>query len=145
MLSRVVVFNAGRLAEYELRAELLKKIHTLDQGFFGKMPPGEIMSRVANDLTQVRLLLGFGMLNLGNTILGLMSAAAATLSFSPKLTLAALAPVPLLFLVTVRFARLMYPRQRENQESLGKMSDFLQRSISGARVIKGFHLEPQKK
>src|SRR5262249_27290961 len=59
VLSRVAVFNAGRNAEYELRRVLSAKLLTLGPSFYRRMSVGEIMSRVTNDLTQVRLLLGF--------------------------------------------------------------------------------------
>ncbi|MCH2109537.1 MAG: ABC transporter ATP-binding protein/permease [Polyangiaceae bacterium] len=144
VLSRLVIFNAARIAEYEFRAAILEKIQSLDAGFFQRMSAGEIMSRVTNDLTQVRLLLGFAVLNLINTVFGLVSAFAVTIQISPRLTLAALAPIPLLFLVTKSFASRVYIRQKENQEALGKMSDLVQNSVSGSRVIRSFNLEDEQ-
>src|ERR1700759_2466172 len=64
--SRWYLFNAGRDAEYELRFELLRKLQQLGAAFSRKMPAGEIMSRSTSDLQQVRMLLGFGILNLVN-------------------------------------------------------------------------------
>src|SRR5213075_1107971 len=90
VFSRVAVFNAGRNAEYELRRVLSAKLLTLGPSFYRRMSTGEIMSRVTNDLTQVRLLLGFGMLNVINTVLALISALAVLLPISPKLALAAM-------------------------------------------------------
>ena len=58
--SRWYIFNAGRDAEYELRSELLRKLHQLGAAFYRKMSAGEIMSRSTSDLQQVRMLLGFG-------------------------------------------------------------------------------------
>src|SRR6185369_3110837 len=104
VLSRVAVFNAGRNAEYELRRVLSAKLLTLGPSFYRRMNTGEIMSRVTNDLTQVRLLLGFGMLNVINTVLALISALAVLLPISSKLTLAAMVPLPLLLLVTRWFS-----------------------------------------
>lgn len=144
VLSRVVLFNAGRLAEYELRAALLHRIHRLGPSFFQKMPVGEVMSRATNDLTHVRLLLGFGSLNAVNTVFALVSAASVTLSISPGLTLAAMTPLPLLFYVTRRFSMNLYGRQKANQDALGKMSSMVQTSISGARVVRSFDLEAQQ-
>ncbi len=141
VLSRVAVFNAGRKAEYELRNGLLIHLQKLGSSFFQRMPVGEIMSRVTNDLAQVRLLLGFGVLNAVNTVFGLISAFAVTIGISPNLTLAALSPLPFLMLVTRRFASQIYGRQRQNQEALGEMSDLVQTSIAGSRVIRSFNLE----
>lgn len=141
VLSRVVVFNAGRIAEYELRTALLSRLQKLGTSFYQKMPSGEIMSRATNDLTQVRLLLGFAILNAVNTVFGLVSAFMVMVAVSPRLTLASLAPLPLLFLVTSSFSRQLYSRQKENQEALGQMSDQVQASITGTRVVRSFNLE----
>jgi ATP-binding cassette subfamily B protein len=63
VLSRWYIFNAGRDTEYELRYELLRKLHQLGAAFYRTMPAGEIMSRSTSDLQQVRMLYGFGVLN----------------------------------------------------------------------------------
>ncbi len=144
VLSRLAVFNAGRIAEYELRRALLHRLHKLGPSFFQRMSSGEIMSRVTNDLVQVRLLLGFGVLNVINTPFALVSALAVTLPISPALTLAALSPLPLLVLVTRSFSRQLYSRTRENQEAIGKMSEQVQGSIAGVRVVRCFALEDQQ-
>jgi len=138
--SRLAIFNAGRQAEYELRNGLLARLQILGPSFYQTMPPGEIMSRATNDLTQVRLLLGFAVLNAVNTTFGLISAFAVTMSISPALTLAALAPMPLLVLITRVFGGQIYGRQKANQDALGEMSDLLQTTITGSRVIRSFDL-----
>jgi ATP-binding cassette subfamily B protein len=141
VLSRVVVFNAGRDAEYELRSSLEERLLALGPSFYRRMSTGEIMSRVTNDLAQVRLLLGFGVLNVINTVFALVSALAVTIPISGKLTLAALAPLPLLLLVSRRLSSEFYTRTRDNQAALGKMSSRVQTSIAGVRVIRSFSLE----
>lgn len=141
VMSRVSVFNGGRIAEYELRRVLLDRLQKLGPAFYRQMSTGEIMSRVTNDLTQVRLLLGFGVLNVINTLFALVSALAVTLSLSWKLTLASLATLPLLLLVTRHFSRLIYTRTRANQDAIGKMSESVQSSIAGVRVVRAFNLE----
>ncbi|HEX2879455.1 MAG TPA: ABC transporter transmembrane domain-containing protein, partial [Polyangiaceae bacterium] len=50
ILSRMTIFNAGRIAEYELRKALLYRLHRLGPAFYGRMRTGDIMSRVTNDL-----------------------------------------------------------------------------------------------
>ena len=141
VLSRVVVFNAGRDAEYELRAELEEHLLELGPSFYRRMSTGEIMSRVTNDLQQVRLLLGFGVLNVINTVFALVSALAVTIPISGKLTIAALSPLPLLLLVSRRLSHEFYTRTRDNQAALGKLSARVQTSIAGVRVIRSFSLE----
>ncbi len=141
VLSRISIFNAGRAAEYELRRALHDRLLLLGPSFYRRMRTGEIMSRVTNDLTQVRLLLGFGVLNVINTVFALVSALAVALPISHKLTLAALAPLPLLLLVTRSFSHQFYTRTRENQDALGRMSSRVQSSVAGVRVVRSFGLE----
>jgi ATP-binding cassette, subfamily B, multidrug efflux pump len=141
VVSRLTIFNAGRYAEYELRTALLHHLHRLGPSFYRRMSTGDIMSRVTNDLQQVRGLLGFGVLNLFNTSFGLISALAIMLQFSVKLTLAALAPLPLLLLVMRYYSKRIYLRQRENQDALGDLGARVQSSIAGVRVVRAFSLE----
>src|SRR5215471_2132766 len=142
VLSRILIFNGGRDVEYELRKVLLDRLHVLGPAFYRKMPSGEIMSRATNDLTQVRLLLGFATLNAVNTVLALVSSLAFTMGkVSVKLTLASLATMPLLVVITRGFSKRMFALTRANQAALGKMSDRVQASLAGVRVVKSFALE----
>ncbi len=145
VLSRVAIFNGGRIAEYELRRALLHHLHKLGPSFYRHMSSGEIMSRVTNDLAQVRLLLGFGVLNVINTLFALVSSLSVTISISWKLTLASLSMLPVLMLVTQRFSRLIYTRTRDNQDAIGKMSESVQSSIAGVRVVRSFALEDSER
>ncbi|HKY38868.1 MAG TPA: ABC transporter ATP-binding protein [Polyangiaceae bacterium] len=144
VLSRIAVFNAGRNAEYELRRILSAKLLTLGPSFYRRMNTGEIMSRVTNDLTQLRLLLGFGVLNVINTVLALISALCVLIPMSGKLTLAALVPLPLLLLVTRGFSGQFFTRTRDAQAALGEMSGRVQASVAGVRVVRSFALEERE-
>jgi ATP-binding cassette subfamily B protein len=140
--SRILIFNGGRDVEYELRRVLLDRLHILGPAFYRKMPSGEIMSRATNDLTQVRLLLGFATLNAVNTVFALASSLAFTMGrVSVKLTLASLSTLPLLVIITRTFSKKMFSLTRANQAALGKMSDRVQASLAGVRVVKSFALE----
>jgi ATP-binding cassette, subfamily B, multidrug efflux pump len=141
VLSRITVFTGGRNVEYELRAVLLSRLHKLGPAFFRKMPTGEIMSRATNDLGQVRLLLGFGVLNVVGSLFALASALYVMLHLSGKLTLAALLTLPALMLVTRSFSGKLFKHNRENQEAIGKMSDRVLASLAGVRVVRSFALE----
>jgi ATP-binding cassette subfamily B protein len=138
--SRIVVFSAGRDVEYELRAVLLSRIHRLGPSFFRTTPTGDIMSRATNDLTQVRLLLGFGVLNVLSSVFALVSALYVMVRISWSLTLASLATIPLLWIVTRRFSVAMFQRTKEAQEAMGSMSDRVLTSLSGMRVVRAFGL-----
>ncbi len=139
--SRVVLFNGGRNVEYELRGALLGKLHTLGPSFFRKMPVGEVMSRSTNDLAQVRLLFGFGALNVVNTTFAFVSALGIMIGLSPRLTLASIAVYPPLIFVTRWFSRQMFVRTRDSQDALGKLSDRVQTNLAGVRVVRSFAIE----
>ena len=88
--SRWFIFNAGRDVEYEVRTTLLGRLHRLGAAFYRTMSAGEIMSRSTNDLAQVRLLFGFGVLNIVNVVFAFASALQVMLSISGRLSLARL-------------------------------------------------------
>ena len=142
--SRLVIFFAGRDAEYALRKLFLAHLYRLGPTFYTKYSAGELMSRATNDLTQVRLLLGFGVLNVINTVLALVSALTVMFSISVPLTLASMVTLPMLVLVTRGFAKRIFQRTRDNQESLGRLSDVVQTSISAMRVVRAFGLEAKE-
>ncbi len=139
--SRWFIFNAGRDVEYDLRARLLAHLHKLGAAFYRKMSAGEIMSRASGDLLQVRLLLGFGVLNLVNVIFAFVSALQVMSRISLKLTLASLITFPILLVITRSFSKMMFSKTRSNQETLGRLSDMLQGNLAGVRVVRSFALE----
>ena len=142
--SRVAVFNAGRHAEYELRRALLHQLQRLGPSFYRRLSTGELLSRATNDLTQVRLLLGFAVLNAINTPFALIGALAFMLSISVPLTLASFATLPLLMLAMRYFGKNFYLRTRRNQEALGALSEVVQTSLAGVRVVRSLALEARE-
>ncbi|MEO6953436.1 MAG: ABC transporter ATP-binding protein [Polyangia bacterium] len=141
LASRWYLFNAGRDAEYELRAQLLHKLHRLGTSFYRHMSPGEIMSRATVDLGQVRLLFGFGVLNLLNVVFAFASALQVMLTISGKLTAAAFVTMPFLVLTTRSFSRRIFATVRTNQSELAQLGDLAQRHFAGIRVVRSFAIE----
>ncbi len=139
--SRIVVFNVGRDVEYELRNELLARLHLLGPSFFQRMGTGDIMSRATNDLGQVRLLVGFGVLHVVNSVFAYVGALALMLAISPRLTLFALIPVPLFVLATRYFSRALFRRSRASQEALATLADRAQETLAGIRLVRAFAVE----
>jgi ATP-binding cassette subfamily B protein len=143
--SRWFIFNAGRDAEYELRALLLHRLHRLGTAFYRTMSAGEIMSRSTGDLHQVRLLLGFGILNIVNVVFAFASALQVMVRISMKLTLVSFVMLPLLFVLTRSFSKQMFTRTRSNQDAMGKLSEVLQTNLAGVRVVRSFALERRER
>ncbi len=144
VLSRVTIFTAGRNVEYELRAVLLDRLQRLGPSFFRTMPTGDIMSRATNDLTQVRLLLGFGVMNVIGSLLALVSALYVMTTLSLRLTIASFVTLPFLWLATKSFSIRIFSATRENQEAIGSMSDRVLASLAGVRVVRAFGLAPSE-
>jgi ATP-binding cassette subfamily B protein len=142
--SRWFIFNAGRDVEYELRAVLLDRLHRLGTAFYRRMSSGEIMSRSTGDLTQVRLLFGFGVLNIVNVVFAFTSALQVMLGISGKLTLAAFVMLPMLVLTTRSFSKRLFQRTRANQDALGRLSEMVQGNLAGVRVVRSFALETRE-
>ena len=142
--SRIFIFDAGRNVEYGLRRDVLAHLLHLDAGFYRRHPTGDVMSRLTNDLSSVRLLFGPGILNLLNTALVYATGIMLMLQLSPRLTMLALAPYPIL-LIAVRLAsRRIYRAGRAIQEQLGTMSTAIQEDLAGINVIKHYGLEPAR-
>lgn len=139
--SRIKIFNIGRDVEFEVRDAFLQRLHRLGSSFFEKMPTGEVMSRATNDITQVRLLVGFGLLNIVNTIFAFSLGVGLMWVLSPTLTLYALAPYPLVILITLAFSQRMFRRSLEAQEALGGLADFTQEHLAGMRIVRVFGIE----
>jgi ATP-binding cassette subfamily B protein len=142
--SRWLIFNAGRDVEYEMRKVLLEHLHRLGAAFYRKMSAGEIMSRQGSDLLQVRLLFGFGVLNIANVAFAFASALQVMVRISVTLTLASFVTMPLLIVGTRKMSRAMFARTRENQEAVGELSNVLQKNLAGVRVVRSFALETRE-
>ena len=142
--SRLFIFNAGRDVEYELRGALLARLHRLGTAFYRRMSSGEIMSRSTNDLAQVRLLYGFGVLNIVNVVFGFGSALQVLMSISPTLTVATFVTFPLTVVLTRAFSKRIFEKTRANQAALGRLTDSLQTNLAGVRVVRSFALETRE-
>ena len=141
VLSRVYLFNIGRDVEFELRNELLTSLHRLGASFTRRMSTGDIMSRAINDLGQVRLLLGFGLLNAVNSVVAYASAVGLMLKLSPTLTAYAMIPYPFFVMIARWFSRAMYKRSLEAQQAVGKLSERAQENLAGLRLVRALGLE----
>ncbi len=143
-LSRVHIFYAARDVELDLRCHFFRHLSTLEPAFFANYPVGDLMSRATNDLTQVRLMLGPGLLNVVNTTIVYAAAVPLMLAISTKLTLVTLAVFPVGFLLMRSFGRRLYRRTRAQQQVLGRISDTVQESLAGAHVVRAFAIEEQR-
>src|SRR5256712_10557747 len=139
--SRFIIFNAGRDIEYDLRNDLFRHLETLPLAFYQQRQTGDLMSRMVNDVTAVRMLLGPGLLNFINTPVASVYGLAIMLWFDVRLTLAALAAYPVALLIVKRTSRLLMERTLRVQEGLGELSSRVQENLSGIHVVKSYAAE----
>lgn len=140
-LSRALIFNAGRDVEYELRNDLFAHLLKLPLDFYQRQHTGDLMSRLVNDVTAIRMLLGVGMLNLVNTPLYYVYAVSIMLSLSVPLTILSLLPYPLLLLAVKRVSRRLMEQTLRVQEGLADLSSAVQENVSGMHVVKAYAAE----
>lgn len=138
IFSRTTFLHAARRVEFAIREELYGKLLTLDLPYFSGERTGDILSRFANDLTNVRMLLGFGVLNVINTLVIYGAALALMGSINPLLTACAVAPFPLMILAVKRISRRMFHYSKRAQEELARLSSQAEETISAAPVVRAY-------
>ena len=136
--SRTHILHAGRHIEYEIREDLYAKLISLDMPYFSGERTGDILSRFSNDLTNVRMLLGFGVLNVINTIIVYLSAIFLMGRISPVLTLYAVIPYPLMILLVKRVSHHIFNHSKRAQEELARLSSQVEENVSAAVVVKAY-------
>jgi ATP-binding cassette subfamily B multidrug efflux pump len=136
--SRTHILHAGRHIEYEIREDLFAKLISLDLPYFSGGRTGDILSRFSNDLSNVRMLLGFGVMNVVNTAILYVSAIALMLRISPTLTLYAAIPYPLMILLVKRVSHHIYNHSKRAQEELANLSNQVEENVSAATVVKAY-------
>jgi ATP-binding cassette subfamily B multidrug efflux pump len=139
--SRALIFNAGRDVEYDLRNDLFAHLEKLPLSFYHSQRTGDLMSRVINDISAVRMMLGPGILNFVNAPLYLLYALALMLSMDVRMTLAALVPFPLLILAVAKFRGRILKSSLEVQQQMSNLSSHVQENLSGIHVVKAYTRE----
>jgi ATP-binding cassette subfamily B multidrug efflux pump len=140
-LSRFTIFNTGRDIEYDLRNDLFVHLTHLGSDFYDRHKVGDLMSRLVNDLTAVRMLVGMGVVTFADAPATLTFALIFMLHVSLRLTLAVLTPYVLLMIGIKRLSRSLMVRNLRVQEGLGTIEGKVQESLAGIHVVKAYALE----
>lgn len=142
--SRLLIFNAGRNVEYDVRNDLFDVLSKQAPSFFATMPSGQVMSRAINDLTQVRLLLGPGILNLTNTAIVYGVVIPLLFLADSELAIYCLLPLPLLALGGRAIGRRMFEDSKEAAERLGHLSSKVQENLGGVATVRAYGREAEE-
>ena len=140
-LTRWVVIGISREIEFDLRNDLFQHLEKLSYSYYQRTRTGDIMAKATNDLNAVRMLLGPAIMYSANTIVFTAGALAFMISISPRLTLYAFLPLPVVSIVIQYFGKRIHERFERIQAMFSEISARVQENLSGARVIRAYTQE----
>lgn len=138
---RSLLLGFSRLVELNLRNRIVSHILTLDRGFFQRKPPGNIMALATNDLSSVQLATGMGVVAAVDAIFMGVAAVAFMAYIHPGLTALAVAPMPILAVLTRFLSRRLHRRFKKVQEQFSHLMEFVRSTFSSIRLIKAYNQE----
>jgi ATP-binding cassette, subfamily B, multidrug efflux pump len=138
---RWVLIGISRDIEYDLRNDLLDRLLTMEPEYYVRNRTGELMSRATNDLNQVRMVLGPGIMYSATTLVTMVLAVILMLRLSPTLCLWVLIPVPFGALAVRYFGKLIHSFYEKIQASLATLSAKAQENLTGVRVVRAYAQE----
>src|SRR6266403_661586 len=139
--TRWVLIGVSRDIEFDLRAGLLDRLLLMEPEFYVRNRTGELMSRATNDLNNVRMVLGPGIMYTGQTLMTMILAVIIMARLSPSLTLWVLLPVPIVAVAVRHFGKVIHDLYETIQASLATLSAKVQENLSGVRVIRAYAQE----
>ena len=140
MLTKLVSVQAQYLIT-ELRAEVQRKVLSLPVRFFDNTQSGALVSRVMKDVEGVKSLVGTGLVQLIGGLFTAVVAFVLLIRISPTLTLFSLAPLALFAVVAIKAFSVVRPVFRERGKIEAEVKGRLTETLSGIRIVKGFHAE----
>lgn len=135
---RQTIIVMSRMIEFDLKNEIYSHYQKLDLSFYKRNNTGDLMSRISEDVSRVRMFLGPATMYPIN-IISLFSLIVYTmLSINVKLTLFVLAPLPIMSISIFYISKVIHQKSERVQIQLSKLSTFSQETFSGIRIIKSF-------
>jgi len=138
---RALILGFSRLLERDLRNRLLERLIRLDRPFFNRRTAGEIMALSGNDLANVQMACGIGLVSFFDAFIMTGAALCFMAYIHPGLTLLALSPMPVLALTTGLLSARLHRRYSLVQELFSTMTEFARSTLGGIRLIKAYTQE----
>lgn len=136
---RVLMFGASRRVERDLREDLYRKLTGLSNRFFQHQKTGDLMAYFSNDMDAIRMAVGPGILTTFDAIvMTLMVVIKMIVYVDLKLTLLAMLPLLVILFGGSQYGKAISRRYDRKQAVFGKLTDFVQESVSGIRIVKAF-------
>ncbi len=140
-LMRQTFIVVSRYIEFDLKNEVFKHYEKLCLSFYKKNRTGDLMNRISEDVTKVRMYLGPAIMYSVNTLTLFVIVISYMISIAPTLTLYTLTPLPILSFSIYKLSVSIHKRSTVVQEYLSKLTTFTQESFSGISVIKAYGIE----
>lgn len=139
--ARLILVSISRDVEFDMRNDLFAHLVRLSADFYRKMRTGDIMARATNDLNQVRMMLGPGVMYWAETTLTTILAIAVMASVDWQMTMIALIPAPLVSFVVVYFGQKIHKRFEKIQAQFSDISSRVQENLNGVRIVRAYAQE----
>lgn len=143
-LMRQTLIVMSRHIEFDLKNEVFRQYENLSQNFYKQNRTGDLMNRISEDVSKVRMYVGPAVMYTINTFIRFAIVIAYMYNVSPRLTLYTLLPLPILSYAIFKLSSEINIRSTVFQQYLSKVSSFTQEIFSGIRVIKAYSLENQQ-
>ena len=140
-IMRQTLINVSRFIEFDLKNEIFQKYQELNMKFYKNNRVGDLMNRISEDVSKVRMYVGPALMYTINTISLFIIIITYMISIDPKLTLYTIAPLPILSFLIYKLSRQINIKSKKVQESLSKLTTFSQESFSGISIIKSNTIE----
>lgn len=141
---RQTIINVSRHIEFDLKNTIYDHYQKLSLRFYKQNRTGDLMSRISEDVSRVRMYVGPALMYSVNTITLFVIVISYMVSVAPKLTLYTLLPLPILSVMIYKLSKAIHERSTLVQQMLSQLSTFAQESFSGVNVIKSYAIEPNR-
>ena len=135
---RQTIIVMSRLIEYDVRKDIYLHYQTLDQAFFRRNKTGDLMARITEDVSKVRMYLGPGILYAMNLLTLFILVVSSMIRVNIELTIYTLAPLPLLSISIYYISNIINKKSEIIQRQLSKLNSIAQEIYSGIRVVKSY-------
>ncbi|MDR7210028.1 ABC transporter ATP-binding protein [Flavobacterium piscis] len=142
-LMRQTLIVMSRHIEFDLKNEVFRQYENLSQNFYKQNRTGDLMNRISEDVSKVRMYVGPAVMYTINTVIRFAIVILYMYNVSPLLTLYTILPLPILSYCIFKLSSEINKRSTTFQQYLSKVSSFTQEIFSGIRVIKAYSLENQ--
>ncbi len=140
-IMRQTLINVSRFIEFDLKNEIFQKYQNLDISFYKNNRVGDLMNRISEDVSKVRMYVGPALMYSINTITLFIIIITYMFSIDVKLTLYTVTPLPLLSFIIYKLSKKINTKSLKVQESLSKLTTIAQESFSGISIIKSYTIE----